>query len=392
MALVWTVHLVTLFSFIALGLTIPVLPLYLQQGFGMGEAWIGWAIALMPLAAVLLRPWGGWASDGWSRKWPMIAGLLVMGIAGLFYLGSLPMVLLGRVLHGAGIALFAPVSLAVTSDLAPEDKLGSVMATRNLIVGIGVMIGSGLGGIVVDQFGFAAVFWIVTVMQLGALPFLLKVPETLDEPVRRSWWQGYSEVLNIKPIMAATIANLGFAAVVSTIQAYYPLILDEAGFRAAFVGFFFGFQGFVSILFRLPVGWLAGRFGADRVALWGFTVAALGYFALWIVPLPPLVFIAGLFLGAGAGLYLPANLVVVSQHTPKAIRGSAFSLYTVSWDFGGLIGPIMGGVVAGIYGSSALLLPSAVASALVVLLYIWLIGPHVLKLERNTARADMSHD
>lgn len=384
MGLVWTVHLVTFFSFVALGLTIPVLPLYLRQAFGVGETWIGWVIALMPLAAILLRPWGGWASDGWSRKWPMIAGLLVMGIGGLFYLGNLPLVLIGRVLHGAGIALFAPISLAVTSDLVPEDKLGSVMATRNLIVGIGVMIGSGLGGILVDQTSFATVFWVVALAQLGLLPLLLKVPETLDEPVRRSWWQGYSEVLNIKPIMAATIANLGFAAVVTTIQAYYPLILDEANFRAAFAGFFFGFQGFISILFRLPVGWLAGRFGADRVALWGFSTAALGYFALWVVPLPPLVFIAGLFLGAGAGLYLPANLVVVSQHTPKAIRGSAFSLYTVSWDFGGLVGPILGGVVAGVYGSSAVLLPSAVAAGLVVLLYIWLIGPHVLKLERTT--------
>jgi MFS family permease len=370
---IWTVHVVTFFFFFALGLTIPVLPLYLAD-LGLGAAWIGWAVGLMPLAGIFLRPLSGWASDGWSRKWPMVIGLVLSGLAGVFYLGALPLILLGRVLQGVGIALFAPSSLALTSDLAPAERLGGIMATRNLIVGLGLMAGSGAGGLLAGMLGYAAVFWAVALAQIIFLPALLRAPETLELGEARRWWQGYAATLAITPILAATLGSLGFAGVLAALQAYYPLILSEAGFSVTLVGAYFGFYGLVSVVFRLPAGWLIGRFGAGRVAFWGFMLALLGTWLLWAVPLPPVAFVAALLLGAGAGFYLPANLVAVSQSAPKEIRGSAFGLFTVSWDVGGLVGPVLGGAVAAIYGYGAVLPVAAAMAVFVVIGYVRLLG------------------
>lgn len=82
MPLVKLLHVVTFFYFLALGLTTPILPLYLDK-MGIGPVWIGWAIALMPLAGIVLRPITGWASDAWSRKWPIVHTLFELHILGL---------------------------------------------------------------------------------------------------------------------------------------------------------------------------------------------------------------------------------------------------------------------------------------------------------------------
>lgn len=379
--IIWTLHLITFFFFFALGLTIPVLPLYLDA-LGVGPAWIGWAVGLMPLAGIVLRPWGGWASDVWSRKWPMIIGLAVSGLAGLFYLGALPLVLLGRTLQGVGIALFAPTSLAVTSDLAPEERLGGIMATRNLLVGVGLMAGSGSGGVLLDLWGYAGVFWLVAAVQIMLLPALFWSPETLERAQPQPWWRGYARALSMSAIVAATLGSMGFAAALAIIQAYYPLILASTGFSASLVGAYFGFYGLVSVLFRLPAGWLIGRFGAGQVALWGFALALVGAWLLWALPLPPAAFVAAALLGAGSGFYLPANLVAVSQAAPKEIRGSAFGLFTMSWDLGGLAGPVMGGAVAAVYGYAAVLPLAAILAVAVVVGYVWLLGAHTFGLAR----------
>ncbi|AEB12847.1 major facilitator superfamily MFS_1 [Marinithermus hydrothermalis DSM 14884] len=368
------VHVATYFFFLAYGLTLPVLPLYLHA-LGVAPGWVGWVVALMPLAGILLRPWGGWAADGWSRKWPTVIGMALGSAAGVFYLGPFGAVLFGRFLQGAAMALFAPSSLAITSDLAPEGRVGTVMGTRNLLIGLGVMSGSALGGVLADGLGFSGVFLAVVGVQAVFVPVLLRLSETLTRPVRRRWWEGFAQVVRIRPILAATVANMGFAAVFALIQTFYPLLLAEAGYSAAWVGAFLGFYSLVSVLFRLPAGRLADRVAAGRVALWGFVGASVGLGVLWAFPVPPWAFAAALVMGAGAGFYLPANIVAVTKAAPLELRGSAFSLFTASWDLGGLIGPPLGGVLVAGFGVGVVL-PLAVLLALgVTLLYVRLTAP-----------------
>ena len=372
MRAVWNIHLATFSFFLAYGLTVPTLPLYLKSQ-GIGPAWVGWVVALMPLAGLLLRPFGGWAADGWSRKKPGLIGLGLGALAGLFYLGSLPLVLIGRFLQGSAIALFAPSSLALTSDLVPENLIGRVMGTRNLLLGIGVMSGTALGGFIVDFYGFAVVWLLVLFVQLVWLPVYWRgVPETLKTPSRRPWWANFGSVLSDRLIMAPTLANAGFAAVFATLQTFYPLVLTEAGYRAAWVGAFLAFYSLTSVIFRIPGGYLSDRFEAGWVALAGFCSTTFGLLLLWFFPLPPLAFVAGFFMGAGAGLYLPANIVAVTRAARPELRGSAFSLFTASWDLGGLIGPPLGSVVAARLGLGAIFPVIAAGGLITVAIYVWM--------------------
>jgi MFS family permease len=191
--------------------------------------------------------------------------------------------------------------------------------------------------------------------------------------VVRRWWQGFLEAARIRAVLAATWANAGFAAAFAALQAFYPIFLVHRGLSASLVGAFFGYYSFVSVLARLPSGVLVDRMEARRVATIGFSLATLGFFLLWRWPLPWPAFFAGTLIGLGAGTYLPANIVVVTRAAPAALRGSAFSLFTASWDLGGLLGPPLAGLLVARAGEAAVFGLDAGIALLTTLVYLALL-------------------
>ena len=387
MRLVWLFHISSFFFFFAFGLIIPVLPIHLTEAFGIDISWVGWVVALMPFAGILIRPWSGWLADAWSRKWLVFIGLALSTVAGILYFGNFPMLLVGRVFQGLGIAFFAPAAIAMTSDFAPPSRLTEAMSTRSLLLGLGVMLGTAFGGLIGDTLGVKAVFLIITLSQAIFLPLILGVPETLLEPVRQAWWKGYARALKYKKLVAATVGNMGFAAVYAVLQAFYPLILDDAGFSLKVIGVFFGTYSLFSVIFRIFASPLCKRYGAEYVSLGGFLIAIVGLLGLSITVLPPYSFVCAAIMGIGSGFFLPSNLVSVSESAPKEIRGSAFSLFTLSWDVGGVIGPVIGSLIVIFAKPDATLVLAVVMAFFVILAFIAIHGKSILQLPTQLGKA-----
>jgi MFS family permease len=95
-------------------------------------------------------------------------------------------------------------------------------------------------------------------------------------------------------------------------------------------------------------GSLSDRYGRRPVLVWSSAVYAAGFLA-YLAPLPVAALIPLRFLHAGfAGLYLPASAALLSDLTPLAERGRAFGYLQSSNMVGLLIGPGIGGLVAGL--------------------------------------------
>jgi MFS family permease len=96
--------------FLAIGLALPVLPLHVHQGLGLGTFAAGLVAGSQFAASHLSRLWSGRYSDRWGAKRAVVAGLLAVAVAGMLYLLSLQfvgapsvsvtMLLLGRGLLG----------------------------------------------------------------------------------------------------------------------------------------------------------------------------------------------------------------------------------------------------------------------------------------------------
>src|SRR3974390_430824 len=99
-------------AFIVIGLALPVLPLHVHQGLGLGTFLVGLVAGSQFGAAILSRVWAGRHADARGAKAAVVAGLMIAAAAGILYLSSLrfagapaivvTILLLGRALLGVG--------------------------------------------------------------------------------------------------------------------------------------------------------------------------------------------------------------------------------------------------------------------------------------------------
>src|SRR6266568_7294559 len=76
-------------AFLVIGIAIPVLPLHVHQGLGLGTFLVGLVAGSQFAAAILSRVWAGRHADTRGPKHAVMAGLAIAAGAGLLYLISL---------------------------------------------------------------------------------------------------------------------------------------------------------------------------------------------------------------------------------------------------------------------------------------------------------------
>ena len=80
---------VVFIAFLVIGLALPVLPLHVHQGLGLGAFVVGLVAGAQFATSLLSRFWAGHFADSRGAKRATVTGLLVAAVAGLLYLLSL---------------------------------------------------------------------------------------------------------------------------------------------------------------------------------------------------------------------------------------------------------------------------------------------------------------
>ena len=115
-----------------------------MMDFTEGKA--GLIIAVLPAAALVLAPVGGWLVDRAGPRWPAVAGAL-LSAAGLFALGHLartapvPDVLWRAALVGAGLGLSLPALTAAGMSAVPGGAKGAGSGMLNTARQLGFLLG-----------------------------------------------------------------------------------------------------------------------------------------------------------------------------------------------------------------------------------------------------------
>ena len=126
-----------------------------------------------------------------------------------------------------------------------------------------------------------------------------------------------------------------------------PLFIASRGGSPLLVGFVFGAGVAGRALAQYPGGWLADRYGRRPVIIGALLLYAFG-FPLYALPMPAALLIALRFAHALiSGPYMPAASALVADLTDPLQRGRAFGRLRASDMVGLLLGPALGGLVAG---------------------------------------------
>lgn len=356
---------VVFIAFLVIGLAMPVLPLHVHQGLGLGTFVVGVVAGSQFAASLLSRVWAGHYADRSGAKRAVVTGLLVATAAGLLYLLSLRFVsapvtsviilLLGRAVLGAAESFIITGALSWGLALAGPQNTGKVMAWIGTAMYAAFAGGAPIGTTLYASHGFAAVALATTLLPLGTL--------MLAAPLRSSvapHHQGRPALTKVAgavwvPGLGLAFSSIGFGA----ITVFIPLLFAERGWSPAWLAF--SAFAIAFILARVVFGHLPDRLGGPRVALVSVLAEAAGQGLIWFAPWSTLALIGATLTGFGYSLVYPGFGVEAVRRAPPQSRGLAMGAYTACLDLAlGIASPALG-LIAGGAGLSAVFLASTLA-------------------------------
>ena len=342
---------------------IPFLPVYLLRELGVAEGdvnfWAGICFAVTFLGCTIMAPyWGALADHVGQRKMALRAGY---GLAITYFLTGVCQdvyQLMGvRILCGL-VAGFVPACMSMASSSLPESRMGWGMGLMQTAMASGSIMGPLLGGYMASWFGMRMSFYVGSLALFAGTVAVMLVVKDLTilqkgSVSTSSLLADLRESLRNKELRFIMFMFFMIQTCVMTIQPlitmYVGQLMGTMGDGAVKMsGVIFSLAGFAGIIAAPFWGKRGQRYGFVRIfALVTFTAGFINLFQVFIQDVwqfATIQFIYGLFL-AGAVPNINANLTVV---TDKNTRGKAFGLSTSANQFGGVVGPLLGGTLGAV--------------------------------------------
>jgi DHA1 family multidrug resistance protein-like MFS transporter len=345
---------------------------------------VGLFTALVFVVGLPLVPlWGVWA-DKYSRKVVIVRSCLVEALVfGCVALSrepwqlALSLLLIGFQLGNTG------VMLAAIRDVAPRHRIGTVIAIFGASGPIGFAVGPVLGGLLVDGLGWSlsAMFWASAGLSVatGALVWFGSrevrpevIPEGRVLPLAFGAMRGVLSDTVVRRIFA--IYGVAFLAGQMS-RPYQALIVESlvgAGpGLASSIGFVAGTAALVGAV-TAPFGGVVGdRIGFRPVLIGAMFVGALALAAVPLAASIPVLALAVLVFTATYGIVGAMVFSLLATEVPAERRSQTLNLVYLPLYVAGIVGPTVGGAIAGITGPSgpfwagaAVFLGGAIAVAL----------------------------
>ena len=325
---------VTAIGPLAMHFYLPAIPaVKLDFGIDSATAQVAFSVTLLVMAVATLVY--GPLSDRLGRR-PVLLGGLMLFVAGSGACAIAPDIetLIGaRLIQGIGAACSLVIARAIARDLYDLDRLVKVMAYLTMAYVLGPMLATPIGGVLVDAFGWRAIF--VFAAAAGALILTLIVSvlrETharpLYTPDRQNPLQGYVRLLR-GPVFLGYVLQPGFSsgaffahATAASILMTQTLERPASEFGLYFMLFPIGF-----LIGNVISSRLSGRVPIDVMVLAGGVVIVTACSSLvigvTILGVSPLVlFLPGMLQTLGQGLSLP-NAQAGALAVDRQLAGTA---------------------------------------------------------------------
>jgi MFS family permease len=165
-------------------LLIPTIPIYLLR-LGSSEVEIGVLIGSLSASALIFRPLVGKALLRIPEKQFMIAGCGLYVLSSVAYLFAPPFwpMLVVRVFHGIGSALFSTAAFTLVANITPESHRGQLLSYYFVAINIAFTLSPYFGMLIINHLNFTVLFLVCTALSLSALIITLK-PGKSEAPLR----------------------------------------------------------------------------------------------------------------------------------------------------------------------------------------------------------------
>ncbi|MDC3414365.1 MFS transporter [Terrihalobacillus insolitus] len=348
-------------------MVLPFLSLYIETFGSFSDKyvqnWSGWAFAVTFVAAFICSPIWGRIGDKYGRKRILIISAFGLGLS-VFLMGFVTNVwqlFFLRLFMGVFTG-FISMSQALISTQTPKNIAGRVLGTLQTGSITGSLMGPLFGGMIADSIGYATTFqWTSIALFLSALIVWVGIREykieTDDE--EQSSYTSKEVLLHIirQPVLLMVMLVSMFVQIahfsIQPILSLYVSELHGTANIALFSGFAFSAAGLGNLMMARRWGRLADRIGYVKILITLLIGAAIVYFpGAYVTNIWQLIVLRFL-LGVSIGGIIPVRTAYIRQEAPIAMQGEVLGYNTSIRFFGNMIGPVLGGMLSGYFGISA---------------------------------------
>jgi MFS family permease len=384
----WKANLIVLWFgqfMVMAGMTmiIPFMPYYIQEmgvtGTKAITTWAGLIFAGNFVTALLFQPLWGNLADRYGRKMMILRSGFGMAIIMLLmgFAQSPLQILVLRLINGT-ISGYNPAATSLVAANTPKEKLGFAMGVLQSGTVAGTILGPLIGGSLSVVVGYRPIFYITSsLLALGALLAMQFVKEHFDRDKAKAQpkqsvlqnWQTLWPRKNLQSLF--TVTFLIQFALFSTMP-LMPVFVQKLHGHTANVAFFSGLvaasTGLTNMIASPLLGRLSDRIGPARVLRLSLLGVALTFiphiFVHHVWQLVGLRLALGVFIG---GL-IPSVNALLRTNAPTGMESVTYSFNTSFLSLGNVIGPILGGVLAGFITIPGVF---AIAAVLFTLNFLW---------------------
>lgn len=333
---------------VAFGATLPVLPRYVSDGLGQGDSIVGIVMGVTAVPAILLRPTLGRIGDRRGRRLLMVGGALVTGagLAGHIVAESVPLLIVARLVVGAGQGALFVGSATLVNDLSPPSRRGEAASIYSVSIYLGLGLGPFVGEWILARASFDAVWaaclggFLVAALLGLLVPVGLPIGSGTQLPEQRS---GLARVLHPAGVGPGAVMFLGVIGFVG-FNTFVPLHGEELGLDDV-AGVFLLFSAVVLVV-RLSGSRLPDRHGPIVIGSVALSASSLGLLgiALWRAPIGLYAFTV--VLAIGSALLYPALMAAAVNAAPDHERSAAVATFTMFFELATALGGLVLGVAA----------------------------------------------
>lgn len=394
------IFLTVLVDMLGVGILIPVFPQLIANpdspsyimpagtSDAAGYLIFGLLTATYPLMVFLAAPILGELSDRYGRR--KILAICLAGTAigyAFFAIGiitkNLAILFASRILDGITGGNIGVAQASIADVTKPEERAKS-FGLIGAAFGLGFMLGPFIGGkladpTVVSWFGPAVPFWFAAILAAANLvSVLLFFPETFKTDAVHRAFNWFSSILNVTK--AWSYENLRLLFTVSFLfqtgfgffASFFAVILARKfGFSEGQIGNYFAYVGVWIVLSQaVLVRRLSGRFSEHRLLRWSLIGTGITVFLhlfpndwRWLLPVVP-------FMAASNAVSFSNLTGLISRSAEPSKQGEVMGIASSLQALGQVIPPLVAGVLAAAFGTSAAILFGAVLIATGWLLFI----------------------
>jgi MFS family permease len=330
-------------------LPVPILRELVGVRFGVSEFLTSLFMSVNMIGAAIAAPLAGTLADRIGRRRPLVIGaLLADALCFLAMTLDMPfgVFLAIRLIEGCAHIFALSLLLSIAASLGGNHKRGLTMGITGAGMMLGVALGAPIGGVLGSEDPLRPLFAGSALLMLASAFAMAALPDPSDIEQR----PGIRAILRLVRQNRDVIAPLVFAFADRFTVGFYTTTfsLFASGLHGATpprVGLWISAFMLPFALFSFPFGVLADRISKTGLLvggslIYGILTASLGFWPTeWI----------GVGMGvigiSAAAMFVP-SMLMTTDLTPPAIRGSALGAFNTAGSLGFILGPITGGLVS----------------------------------------------